>query len=206
MLRRISATVLCLTLLFLLWGCSNDSTPSQSDSETSGTYSPEPPPEEMPTPETPAEAASSFVTALQSGDWEAASKRLAPYSVTGFSLQQSTTDGVMKKIMQSMVVQADEPKQMEDGTYVVAVTIEAVDYRSLLEALPEGIESKEDARSKMLTLIDSAPHKCFDGQLTLTANPASTGYYVEPDIGFVNGITGGFYDVYSEMMEEVMKQ
>lgn len=160
----------------------------------------------MPPDETAQEVAEEFMTALQAGDWETVNQRIPKYALYGSGTDGIMKGGIMEKIMSTMTVKGQTVTDNGDGTYTVSLTVEAIDYKSLLESLPEDIRSAEDARQELLRLAESAERREFEGSFTLLRYTPVSPYYAEPEASFINAITGGYYDLYMEVMEEVLAQ
>lgn len=156
--------------------------------------------------ETAEEVADAFMTALQSGDWETVNQRIPAFALSGNSSGSIMQGGIMEKIMNTMTVKNQTVTDNGDGTYTVSLTIETIDYKALLEALPENIYSKEAARKELLKLAESAERREFEGTFVLRRYSPFTPYYVEPEASFINAITGGYYDLYMAVMGEVLAQ
>lgn len=163
------------------------------------------PPDEAPE-ETAEEVADAFMTALQTGDWETVNKRIPAFALSGNSTGSAMQGGIMEKIMNTMTVKEQTVTENGDGSYTVSLTIEAIDYKALLESLPENIYSVESARKELLKLAESAERGEFAGTLILRQYTPYSPYYVEPEPSFLNAITGGYYDLYMAVMEEVLAQ
>ncbi len=152
--------------------------------------------------ESAGEVTDEFLTALENADWETVNKRLFLYSFSPTDVGQVMSGGIMEKIMGSMTVVDQETTDNGDGTYTVTVTIEAISMRDLLESLPDSVYSEASAQNEMLLLADTAARTTFTGQFTILRYSQTGSYYIEPEISFVNAITGGLYDIYEELMQQ----
>lgn len=188
---------------------SGDHTPDETEDTSSNFWENEEgltvPPDET-IVENAEEVADDFMTALQTGDWETVNQRIPGFALSGGSADGVMEGGIMEKIMHTMTVTEQTVTDNGDGSYTVCLTIETIDYKALLEALPENIYSKEAARKELLKLAESAERREFEGTFILRQYAPYIPYYVEPDASFINAITGGYYDLYMAVMGEVLAQ
>lgn len=188
---------------------SEDNTPSETEGGSGDFWENEEgltiPPDET-IAENAEEVADDFMTALQTGDWETVNQRIPGYVLSGNSTGGMMQGGIMEKIMNTMTVKEQTVTDNGDGSYTVSLTIETIDYKALLEALPENIYSVESARKELLKLAESAERREFEGTFILRQYTPYSPYCVEPDASFLNAITGGYYDLYMAVMGEVLAQ
>ncbi len=225
--QLVAICLLCALLLFGLCGCKSEDSaasgkkPGKEDSgetpgENGGNGTPggnsnsdfweneegiTMPPITAPS-ETAEEVVDTVLSALQKGDWETVNQRIYTYSLQGGGNLEFPKGGILEKIAGSMVVKNRSLTANDDGSYQVAMVVEVIDCRSLLEALPEGIESSEEAKEEMLRLADTAPRSTFSAEFKVLRYYENGYYFIEPNESFVNAITGGYYDVYWEEMEK----
>lgn len=234
MMKKILALLLCFLMIWGMTACKAETTSSkkkkptssqktqdedfsdnQKDPEPSTSGSSEPVyndlweneegltvPEEEASQETPEDVAAEFIGALCEGDWDTVSRRLPAFSSSGSMMQ----GGIMEAILKSIMVTSQTVTDNGDGSYNVELIIETIDYKGLLESLPDTIQSKEAARREMLRLAPEAAHREFTAVLILRRYTPASAFYAEPTPSFLNAITGGYYDLYIEIMGEVLAQ
>lgn len=152
--------------------------------------------------ETPEEVVDSVLSALQEGNWSTVNQRIFNYSLQGGNQLEFPKGGILEKIAGSMTVKSRSLTDNGDGSYQVDLTVEIIDCRSLLNSLPEGIESKDAAKEELLRLADTAPRSTFSAEFKVLRYYETGYYFIEPSESFVNAITGGYYDVYWEEIEK----
>lgn len=151
--------------------------------------------------ETPEEVVDSVLSALQQGDFSTVNQRIFDYTLQGGNQLDFPKGGILEKIAGSMTVKSRSLTDNGDGSYQVDLTVEIIDCRSLLELLPEGIDSKDGAKEELLRLADTAPRSTFSAEFKVLRYYENGYYFIEPSESFVNAITGGYCDVYREEME-----
>ena len=103
---------------------------------------------------------------------------------------------------QRMNCKVRSAKQQEDGSVLVTLKIQSVDLKKLLESLPEGISSTDEARAAMLERMPDAKRSTFIAQLTLLPAADGEGWELLCDVSFANALTGGLYDIAQELWGE----
>ena len=177
-LRRISLLLCTVLLSAVLFGCGRAETESEQAAR---------------------QGCDAFLTAYVAGDSAAVEDTLYLPGLFGGATQG---DGILNAIASRMKYQIQSVSESGDGVVEIQAQITTVDLRALLESLPDGISSKEEARTAMIDQAPSAPTARFDATFSMRLQDEQ--WTVEPSISLVNALTGGLCDILSSA-EEVAK-
>lgn len=147
-----------------------------------------------------------FMDALADGDWEDVQTWIGQDSLYSLTPQDNGEDTILTGLLDQVDYDLVSSEQADNGVITVSLEIENVDMKALLEDLPAGISSKEEARQAMLERMDDAQRKTFEAQLTFVPAKEDGEYQIIVDVSFANALSGGMYDLLQELMEEAMAQ
>lgn len=145
-----------------------------------------------------------FVENLIQGDTQAMAAYLPEGDAMTQMLKEESEEGILWQVMQRLQYEVMETETQEDGSVLVRLQMETIDMKALLESLPEGISSMQEARQAM---IDRAPHAARNTYWAeLRFVPVGDQYECIYGEEFVNAVTGGLYDFFIEQMKEALEQ
>ena len=184
-MQSIWKPALCALLALLLCSCSLLTPPSAAEQAA----------------QTQCEA---LMDGLSQGDWSAAEAMLPLGGLYGVAPGEEAS--LLNAMAQRMSYKIKSVQEQEDGSVVLTLRIQNVDLKKLLESLPEGLSSTEEARAAMLERMSDAKRKSFDAQLTLLPDGEGEGWELLCDVSFANALTGGLYDIAQELWGEASAQ
>lgn len=184
-MQRVWKTALCALLALLLCSCSLLTPPSEAEQAAQA-------------------QCEALMASLNQGDWSAAEAMLPLGGLYGVAPGEDAS--LLNAMAQGMSCKVRSAKEQEDGSVVLTLRIQNVDLKKLLESLPEGLSSTEEARAAMLERMPDAKRKSFDAQLTLLPAGDGEGWELLCDVSFANALTGGLYDIVQELWGEASAQ